>query len=163
MTLKLKKCYWFFCKSMDNSQHFNDPGRLQIVRRIAESTTSLCYPTTVSEMRSSMCLCIVYSLFVPGFAEIFLFLNIRLKKEEQLHFALNKKKRRVVERLKEILMLPPFLAKPKLASQCMVESDASGSHLFCVQPQQQKDNWMKPIDYLSRSLCRAERSYDPTH
>lgn len=60
-------------------------------------------------------------------------------------------------------MSPPILAMPKLKGKYIIDTDRCDGKFGCVLLQEQPEGIDRPIGYWSRSLNRAENSYDTTH
>ena len=65
-------------------------------------------------------------------------------------------------KLKKLLTSAPVLAYPDFAKPFVLETDASGEGLGAVLAQQQEDNSIRPIAYVSRSLQPHEKNYGST-
>lgn len=162
MTLKLKKCSFFF-DAVNYLGHAITPRRLHIGTKTIDAVLNLIYLTTMSELRSFLRLCNVYCRFVSSFARVAGPLNRPLRKGEPTRIKLNDDKRRKVDNLEWKLTSPPVLALPRLEGQCMVETDAWDEQVGCVLLHKQESGEIRPVVYWSRMLNDAEKNYDTTH
>lgn len=161
VTLRLRKCF-FFQESIDYLGHIVRPGKLSVAAKTCEAVQRARPPTTQTELRSFLGLCNVYRRFVPSFARIAAPLNRNLMKDTPKSFELNEEQIESYEQLKSCLVKPPILALPRNGFKYVLDTDACDYQVGCVLMQEQEEGPMRPIGYWSRSLNKAERSYDTT-
>lgn len=106
-------------------------------------------------------MCKVYQRFAPKFSELALPLDKKLKEEETLHFNFYGDARRTVM-ISKVLITPPVLALSR-SNGHMSNIDTRNTPVTSILLQEQENKILKPISYLSRSLCDAEPRYETTH
>lgn len=138
------------------------PERLYIATRMTDAVQSLNYPTTSSELRSFLGMCIVYRRSVPDFVRVAAFLKKRLKKSKPTLIKLNEEERQTVDDLKQELITPPILALKKPDGQFTIETGTCNKQVGYVLQQEQENGEFLPIGYWSRTPNDAEKNYATT-
>jgi RNase H-like domain found in reverse transcriptase/Reverse transcriptase (RNA-dependent DNA polymerase) len=162
LSLKLEKCH--FCKNtVSYLGHVIRPGKLAVAEKNTLSLRTVQPPSTQSELRSFLGLCNLYRRFVPWFAKIASPLNALLRKGESPQLVpFDKDQLEAFLTLKERLSNPSILSLPRAQGQYTLDTDALQDQIGCCLFQEQGEKPLKPIDYWSRSLAKAERNYSTT-
>ena len=124
------------------------------------------FPPTVMQLRSFIGAANVYRRFVEKYSEIPRPLNSMLRKDEEPDWDdPTDTQMEAFETLKERLISPPILARPKAGRPYMIDTDASAYQLGATLLQQQdeeKPNDWASIKYWSKTLSDTERNYSTT-
>jgi len=117
------------------------------------------FPQNITELRGFLELCNYYRSFCPNFSAVveplseMLHKGVRIEPTERRMAAFNA--------LKAMLTTPPTLAMPNDEGEWVVDVDCSAFAMGAVA-QQWQNGELKVIEYASRTLNRAERSYCAT-
>lgn len=120
-----------------------DPKKIDVVK-------AWKIPITVKQLRGFLGLAGYHRRFIRGFSAITRPLNELLKKDK---FTWHDQATAAFEKLKEALVIAPFLALPDYAKVFIIETDASRMGIGAVLMQQGH-----PIAYISRCLTRRHQS-----
>ena len=112
-------------------------------------------PTSVTEMRSFLCLTGYYRRFIKGFSKLARPMTKLLRKDKK--FAWSEACERSFQELKARLTSAPVLVLPDIQKSFTIFCDASRQGLGCVLMQEGK-----VVAYASRQLRTHEQNY-PTH
>ena len=154
-TLRGSKCFFGKTKTTHLGYEYSADG----VAPSSEKTKTISTwpaPKTTKELRSFLGLVNFYRRFVPNFADTAAPLteltgkNIKFK-WEPIH-------QRAFEALKQVLMSPPILDYPHHHDTFVLTTDASDTGLGAVLSTTRGT----VIEYASRTLTKAERSYSTT-
>ena len=158
LTLKPKKCSFLqrqvaYLGHVISSDGISpDPSKIQKVRDYP-------VPTDVKKVRQFLGLASYYRRFIPGFAKIANPLHALTKKEEVFQWSV--KCQAAFDLLKQKLISAPVLSYPRFGPEekFIVETDASSLGIGAVLAQKQKDGYVHPVAYASRTLNPHERNY----
>ena len=151
---KLSKCQ-FWLDSVTFLGHIVSVEGVSVDPQKVEAILNWKPPTSVTEIRSFLCLAGYYRKFVEGFSKIAAPLTRLTRKEEP--FLWSEACQQSFDELKRRLTSAPVLTLPSEQDGFAVYCDASRQGLGCVLMQNDK-----VIAYASRQLKKHEQNY-PTH
>ena len=151
---KLSKCQ-FWLDSVTFLGHIVSAEGVSVDPQKVEAILNWKPPTSVTEIRSFLCLAGYYRKFVEGFSKIAAPLTRLTRKEEP--FLWSEACQQSFDELKRRLTSAPVLTLPSGQDGFAVYCDASRQGLGCVLMQNDK-----VIAYASRQLKKHEQNY-PTH
>lgn len=128
----------------------NDPEKIEAIQNIP-------MPRSVKEIRSFLGMASYYWRFIFGFAGISAPLQAATSKNKK--FEWDEEKNEAFEFLKDVLMTPPVLAFPDIASPLVVETDALAFSVGAVLEQKKEDGNINLVEYASRTMTATERRY----
>nr|GFB64995.1 putative reverse transcriptase domain-containing protein [Tanacetum cinerariifolium] len=135
----------FLCHVVSTEGITMDPTKV-------EAITKWPRPTSVTKVRSFLCLAGYYRRFDEGFSRLALPLTKLMRKGEK--FVWNEEREKSFEELKQCLVSAPVLTLPSGSGGFQIYSDASKKGLGCVLMQHGK-----VIAYASRQLNPYEVNY----
>jgi len=117
------------------------------------------FPKNLTELRGFIGICNYYRSFCPNFSAVIEPLSQMLRKDVPI--VQTDKRMAAFNALKAMLTTPPTLSLPKDDGMWVVDVDCSAFAIGAVA-QQWQNGELKVIEYASRTLNRAERSYCAT-
>jgi hypothetical protein len=134
------------------------PGNLAVAPRDVDTIKQAKYPTTITELRSFLGMCNVFTRFVPSFSKIAGPLTNMLKNgAAEVFEELTLEQQDAFGRLRESLIDPTILVLPREDAPYTLDVDECG--IGACQQQEQPDGSLAPCDYYSKTLNPAEKNY----
>lgn len=156
LTVKLSKCHFFERQIWFLGYRISAQGTEPSIEKIA-AVKYYQVPMSVTDVQSFIGLCQYYRKFVQNFSAIAhpLFILTR----NGVPWVWGEEQRRAFEMLKAKLTSMPILAHPNFDKPFIVQTDASKLGIGAVLAQLDDGGHERVIQYLSRSLTRAESNY----
>lgn len=155
LTLRGSKCFFGKTKTTHLGYEYSANGVAPSPEK-TKSISTWTAPKTIKELRSFLGLVNFYRRFVPNFADMAAPLTELTGKNIQ--FKWESKHQQAFNALKHALVSPPILDYPKHDDTFVLATDASDTSLGAVLSTTRGT----VIEYASRTLTKAERSYSTT-
>lgn len=149
---------------MNQLDHVISPQHLEIAMHTADSIKSLKASTNTTKLRAFLEPCNVFRRFVPNCARIETPLKNKGEDQsaEKFWSSDSWEAACAAQASRKKLVSPPTLVLPNGRGKYILNNDACNVQVRCVPLQKQPDGTTKPDEYWSRSLPKAEQSYDTT-
>lgn len=141
-------------------QILNENG-LQIDKFKIQAINDYKRPSIVREVRKFLGVCGWYRRFCDNFAEISIPLTNLLKHTNEKFLKWTDKEEDAFNKLKHTFTVAPVLAVPQYDREFIIDASSSTNAISAVLLQQQDDEQIKPIAYMSNKLHGAQSKYEP--
>ena len=163
ISLKLKVCN-FLRPKVHYLRHVISPGKCNMADMAADAFKTFTFPRMLTEVRSFLGACNVYSRFIKGFGKIARPLTDVSRKDADPAFDdPTESQLQAFEDLNAWVIAPQILALPLYVRPYMIDTDASAHQLSCtlLQEHDEANDW-RPVGYWSYLLNDSERNYSAT-
>ena len=146
----------FFTNEINYLGHVFDKNGVRMDSEKIRAILKAPKPTNIKQVQSFIGLCNYYNRFIINFSEVFAPLYKLLKKNST--FEWNSEQNKCFEIIKKLFTTNLVLKSFDLNLETALETDASSVGIGAVLMQKHDNNWL-PVQFVSRSLNSAERSY----